>query len=120
MVKDYSLGPSSNEELGSVQISAESLYECKEQEYHLNPPPGKKEDAGYVTVRCSEITEEERIEIKKATKSVLDMSIKPPIPGIFTSSKRGLDGVSGIISCEQQLVEYSKTLTYFYSRQIIV
>lgn len=94
MVKDYSLGPSANEELGSVQISAESLYECKEQEYHLNSPPGKKEDAGYVTVRCSEITEEERVEFKKANKSVMDISMKPPIPGIFSSSKRGLDGVS--------------------------
>eukprot|EP00980_Cylindrotheca_fusiformis_P028587 scaffold22613_cov126-Cylindrotheca_fusiformis.AAC.7 len=64
-VKDWDRGVGGNDDLGSVQISAEALYECKEQEFHLDPPPGKNEDAGYVTIRTTEIDEGQRDKLKR-------------------------------------------------------
>lgn len=55
-VSDYDRGMGKNDELGSVQISAQSLYKCKKEEYHLDPPHGKNEDAGYVTIRVREMS----------------------------------------------------------------
>ena len=107
MVKDHSLGPTTNEELGSVQISAESLYECKEQEYHLESPSGRQEDAGFVKLRCMEISEKEKIEVKKALRSsILDVSMRSSIPELFKSSDRDNVGptdyslIVEIVSCQ--------------------
>ena len=66
-VMDWDRGFGNDDELGSVFVSAKSLYKCKKKEYRLDPPPGKNENAGYVTIQTSEITESERDSVKNGT-----------------------------------------------------
>jgi len=66
-----------DDDLGWVQIQAESLYECQLQEYALNAPYGRNEDAGYVTIRTTELTEEERAQHVRGKLVTLP---PPPLP----------------------------------------
>jgi hypothetical protein len=100
-VKDWDRGVGGNDDLGSLQITAESLYECQEQEYHLDSPPGKMEDAGYITIRTTEIGEDERDDLKKG---ILSFG-KPPIPGVFGSKSKTRSGVS-IVSFHKYIYIY--------------
>lgn len=113
-VKDYEFGPKldKNEVLGTVHISAESLYECNEQEYHLECAPGKREDPGYITVRCTQISEDKRDSLKADKKGALpDLNFTPDL-NFFNKTSRGLDGVSqSFDSFELQSCMYFKIYT---------
>jgi len=86
-VKDWDRGVGGNDNMGSVQISAEDLYALEEKEYHLDSPPGKLEDAGFITLKTSAITEEER---DKLSKGILSMVKKgaPPLPPMMNQKKK--------------------------------
>ena len=43
-VVDWDRGFGGDDDLGWVQVQAEDLYECKEQEYPLHPPDGQSGD----------------------------------------------------------------------------
>lgn len=102
-VKDWDRGIGGNDDLGSVQISAEDLYACTEKEYHLDSPPGKNEDAGYITIRTQAITPEEREKLKKG---ILNMVKKPPLPRMSLFQKKKREGptdttlVIEVVSCK--------------------
>lgn len=66
-VKDWDRGIGGNDELGSVDIAPEILYEFGEEarEFKLNPPKGKSDNAGFVTLRCTQISSSERDARKK-------------------------------------------------------
>jgi hypothetical protein len=106
-VKDWDRGVGGNDDLGSLQITAESLYECQEQEYHLDSPPGKMEDAGYITIRTTEIDEDQRADLRKG---ILPFG-KPSFPGVFSSKSKTRSGVS-IISFHNCLYIYIYVHTY--------
>ncbi|CAJ1963811.1 unnamed protein product [Cylindrotheca closterium] len=90
-VIDYDRGIiSGDDELGSVQIPATTMYECQEEEYHLDPPPGRNEDPGYVTIRITEITKEQRDLHKKGKLS----APKQVMPAGLNTSESGLSVVS--------------------------
>jgi len=102
-VKDWDRGVGGNDHLGSVRISAEDLYACTEKEYHLDSPPGKNEDAGFITLRTEAITEEERETRKKGLLSVVK---KPPIPKLLSFQNKKKEGaidttlVIEVVSCK--------------------
>lgn len=77
---------SADEELGSVQVSATTLYECQEAEYHLDPPSGRNEDAGYLRIRITEITEAQR-DLHKSGKLRIT---KMPMPSGLSTSEIGV------------------------------
>ena len=53
-VRDWDRGIGGDDELGSVFVPAEVLYNCFEdsQEFKINPPKGKADEAGYISIRC--------------------------------------------------------------------
>lgn len=90
-VIDYDRGViSGDDELGSVQIPANSMYECQEEEYHLDPPAGRNEDPGYVTIRITEISEKQRDLHGKGKLSIAKQMMPP---GLNTSES----GVSALL-----------------------
>jgi len=85
-VKDWDRGVGGNDNLGSVQISAEALYKCdEEQEFHLDSPPGKNEDAGFISIKTTKISEKER---GNRNKGILSFVSKPPVPTFLKQKKR--------------------------------
>lgn len=86
-VIDYDGGIiSGDDELGSVQIPATTMYECQQEEYHLDPPVGRNEDPGYVTIRITEISKEER-DLHKRGKLSAPLQRSMPA-GLNTSESR--------------------------------
>lgn len=57
-VKDYDPGIlGGNDELGSITVPSSTIYELTgEKEFHLSPPKGHGEDAGFITIRCRDAT----------------------------------------------------------------
>ena len=60
-----------NDELGTVQVSTNKLIEIansgQKEEFHIVPPPKRsKEDAGYITIRISHATDQQREAYKAA------------------------------------------------------
>lgn len=53
-MKDWDRGFGGNDELGSVFVAADTLYNFgeKPRELKLSPPKGHGEDAGFLTIRC--------------------------------------------------------------------
>lgn len=84
-VKDWDRGVGGNDNLGSVQIGADDLYACTEKEYHLDSPPGKQEDAGFITIRTQAISEAERNALKKG---LIKLVKKPTLPPFMQKKKR--------------------------------
>ena len=66
-VKDWDRGFGGNDELGTANIPADTLYNfgTETREFKMDPPSGKKDDAGYISLRVSEIDETERDSRKK-------------------------------------------------------
>ena len=66
-VKDWDRGIRGDDDLGTVNIPADTLYNFGEdtKEFKLDPPPGKSDHAGYISIRCTEIGAEERDSRKK-------------------------------------------------------
>lgn len=66
-IKDWDRGIGGNDDLGTVRVPAETLYNFGQEtkEFPINPPTGKSDSAGFLTLRCSEITSMERDERKK-------------------------------------------------------
>ena len=66
-VKDWDRGIGGNDEIGSVQIDPDTVYDFGEgsKEFVLDPPKGKSDAAGFVTLRCSQISAAERDERKR-------------------------------------------------------
>ena len=54
----------------------------------LNPPYGKNEDAGYITIRTSAISEAERDQHRKGILAFASKPAGPPIPPAVTESPR--------------------------------
>jgi hypothetical protein len=80
-VKDWDRGVSGDDDLGTVQISGEELYMCEEKEYPIVPPKGHNEDAGYITVCSSQISEGE----DSRKRSFLGRLVKTPkVPKILS------------------------------------
>lgn len=66
-VKDWDRGFGGNDDLGSVDIPADIIYNFGPdvKEFKLDPPSGKNDEAGYVSIRCSVISAAERDSRKK-------------------------------------------------------
>lgn len=66
-IKDWDRGIGGNDEMGSVKIPAETLYNFgpEPREYPIDPPPGKSDAAGFLTLSCVQISAAQRDERKK-------------------------------------------------------
>ena len=66
-VKDWDRGIRGNDDLGTVQVPADTLYNfgTGEKEFPIVPPSGKLDAAGFLTLRCSRISASERDARKK-------------------------------------------------------
>lgn len=83
-VMDWDRGIGGDDDLGSVQISGEALYNCdEEQEFRLDSPPGKNEDAGFIIIKTTEIKEERGNRRKKRNSLV-----KSPVSSFLKQKKR--------------------------------
>ena len=76
IVKDWDL-IGSNDALGTVEVAPPALTTCsgKTMEFMIVPPPGREEeDAGYVLIRCRDVTKEDERAVakKKIKKNMFD------------------------------------------------
>lgn len=64
---DWDRGIGGDDDLGTVKIPADMWYNfgSEAREFKLDPPPGKSDTAGYVTIQCKEISTRERDSRKK-------------------------------------------------------
>eukprot|EP00546_Thalassionema_frauenfeldii_P020474 CAMPEP_0178902658 /NCGR_PEP_ID=MMETSP0786-20121207/4727_1 /TAXON_ID=186022 /ORGANISM="Thalassionema frauenfeldii, Strain CCMP 1798" /LENGTH=1315 /DNA_ID=CAMNT_0020573949 /DNA_START=59 /DNA_END=4006 /DNA_ORIENTATION=- len=78
-VKDHDPLFSKNEGLGTVDVSADELYNFiseDSKEFKIDPPSGKSDDAGYLTLKCTILTESERDAHKRGLLSRLGIQAK--------------------------------------------
>jgi len=66
-VKDWDRGIGGDDDLGSLQIPADVLYDfgSEAKEFKIDPPSGKSDAAGFITIRCNPISAAERDARKK-------------------------------------------------------
>jgi Ca2+-dependent lipid-binding protein len=66
-VKDWDRGIGGDDDLGSVQIPPDVLYDfgSEAKEFQIEPPSGKSDAAGFITIRCNPISAAERDSRKK-------------------------------------------------------
>ena len=66
---DRGLSRGGDDDLGTVYIYADALYNfgSEVKEFKLDHPSGKNKDAGYISVRCTQISPEERDSRKKSS-----------------------------------------------------
>ena len=100
---DWDRGIGWDDDLGSVRISALELYNLEEggtdKEYKLQPPPGKNEDAGYITIRSKEISSEERDSRMRNLFSNLKGKVGPQTPSLGYKSAGVSQKTFYILSC---------------------
>ena len=66
-IKDWDRGLGGDDDLGTVHVPAETLYNfgTEEKEFPIDPPQGKSDAAGFLKLRCTQISAAERDERKK-------------------------------------------------------
>ena len=67
-VRDWDRGIGGDDDLGSAFVPADTLYNYFEdtKEFKIDPPKGKADEAGFITIRCRAATLGDRENLKKA------------------------------------------------------
>ena len=66
-IKDWDRGIGGDDDLGTVQVPADTLYNfgADPKEFKIDPPSRKSDAAGFLTLLVTQITPSERDERKK-------------------------------------------------------
>ena len=83
-VKDWDRCFGGDDDLGTVNIPADTLYNFGDEvkEFKIDSPPGKSDDAGYISIRCTEISAEERDSRKKGFFGRKKKTSTFPLPSV--------------------------------------